>query len=121
MPKIEINDAKSGMILERSVMDNKGRVILNEGSELKPLHISKLAKWGTELVYVKDQDSVEKNRISQPGEAVDGEGEGHEANTEIIRRDITDKVEKVFSRVKDDELMKRLKDLAIRNQIKAKL
>ncbi len=58
MPKIEINNAKVGMILQRPVMDNKGRVILNEGSELKPLHINKLAKWGTEFIYVKDQEAA---------------------------------------------------------------
>lgn len=61
MRRMLVGHLRPGMVLARSIYDNKGRVLLSAGKELKSSYLERLAALGISCVYVVDSrlDDVE--------------------------------------------------------------
>lgn len=73
--KIFVRDAQPDMVLVKPVLDQKDRIVVNQGVKLTSLYINKLKKWQVETVVIDgrffdrepDKDSSEKILAYDPG------------------------------------------------------
>ena len=86
MPKINVDEAKSGMITSRPVSNENNIIILKENTELTDSIIDRLKKMGIEYIFVKTEKRFSKSR-----------------------EDTLNEVEKRFSRVVNNPIMDKLK------------
>ncbi|MBN1257606.1 MAG: hypothetical protein JXA52_07860 [Planctomycetes bacterium] len=103
---IQINDIVEGMIAAHDIMNNDGHVLLAGGTRLTPNHINLLRK-----------REVESLLIREPGEElveIDEElAKVEENSNSVVIRRAQERIQKVFAKVREDELMGKLFSLAL--------
>jgi len=55
MKRMSVKESKPGMVLAQPITDQQGRTIVNAGTKLNALYISRLEKWGITEVIVADE------------------------------------------------------------------
>lgn len=55
MRSIAIDDIKDGQIIAKNVYDKDGRLLLKEGTVVRPLYVRRLEEMGLPFVYIKDE------------------------------------------------------------------
>lgn len=55
MRSIAISDIKDGQIIAKNVYDKDGRLLLKEGTIVRPLYVRRLEEMGLPFVYIKDE------------------------------------------------------------------
>lgn len=61
MKKIHIRDAKPGMIIARTVLNENMIVVLSENTELTPTHIKRLNNLNILRIFIKDEEELQNN------------------------------------------------------------
>jgi len=92
MSLIPISNAKPGMVLQSSAVNEKGMALLNPGTELSDALISRLQRWGVESIDIVS-DSGDESEISSRSPSA-GEGAAQKST-----------LEKKFIHVRNDPLM----------------
>ncbi|HPP06906.1 MAG TPA: hypothetical protein PLW88_06015 [Syntrophorhabdaceae bacterium] len=62
MPKINVDEAKPGMITSKPISNENGIVILKENTELTEAIIDRFKKMGIEYVFVKGERKFSKSK-----------------------------------------------------------
>ena len=112
-----LTQLQAGMILAQQILDENGRVIMQEGARLTPMYIHRLGKFGIHSVAIE---------VAEPAAPAPAEGGGGAQaarsvtaeDREFMRR-IAERVQERFADVADNPLMAELKRLAVRHLILA--
>ena len=111
MRRLPVNDLKTGMLLAREILDEKGRVLLKKGDPLRESYIRKLGDWGVNEVCVETPDD------GQPKAA--GAGDEISAAKIVVPLEITERYERrldaKFSEFPTNVMMNTIKKAAIRS------
>jgi len=110
MKRISVSEAKAGMTLAQPIMDQQGRVIVNSGTKLSQLYISRLEKWGVKILSVEDDASP-----AAPGAPAVAPAAAPAAEPPVAARalppgvyrgpDLAARIARTFSAVREDPLM----------------
>ncbi|HOX05720.1 MAG TPA: hypothetical protein PK280_04910 [Planctomycetota bacterium] len=116
MGRITVGEAKPGMILERPITDQQGRVIVNSGASLSTLYISRLEKWGVRELFVVEGAAAPAAPAAVPAAAADAEPvPARDLPPGVYRGpDLADRVRKTFSRVQSDPVMASMQAAVLR-------
>mgnify|MGYP000858060986 CR=1 FL=1 len=109
MKRISVSEAKAGMTLAQPIMDQQGRVIVNSGTKLSQLYISRLEKWGVKTLSVEDDASPGAQGV-QAATAAPPAAEPSVAARALppgVYRgpDLAARIARTFSAVREDPLM----------------
>lgn len=64
MGKVNLDDIKPGMKIEKDVQDRSGRVLLRAGTEITERHLNIFRTWG---VTEADIESMSREEVAAPG------------------------------------------------------
>jgi hypothetical protein len=126
MKRINVKQAKPGMILAQPITDGQGRTIIKQGATLTKLYISRLDKWGVTEVCIEESGDAAP-RVRAPGGAAGAAGTGQTdagaapADTGALPGvrygpKLASEIDRTFARVSDDPLMAALRD-AVKRQL----
>jgi hypothetical protein len=122
MKRITVSEAKVGMTLARPITDQQGRVIVNEGTKLNQLYISRLEKWNIKELLVVDEptasapEAVGPSLVAPvPAPATVAPIPARALPPGVYRGpDLAQRIGRTFSRVLDDPLMIALQGAVLR-------
>jgi len=111
MRRLPVNDLKTGMLLAREILDEKGRVLLKKGDPLRKTYIRKLCDWGVNEVCVETPDDGRSKAAGAGGET--------SATEIVVPLEITERYERKldakFSEFPTNVMMNTIKKAAIRS------
>ena len=123
MRLISFREAKAGMVLARPIIDRQDRVIVNAGTRLSQLYISRLEKWGVQQLAIEEEAAgPAPGAAPAPAPAArPARPPAPPASTRAplppgVHRgpDLAQRIARTFSRVNDDPLMAALGQLVLR-------
>jgi hypothetical protein len=117
--RINVADARPGMVLAEPIVDRRGRVIVKKGSALTQLYISRLRKWGVRELTVAEAGASGVAPAGAAGSAGEGaaaaEGESNLPPGITASPDLPRRIAATFSAVEDDPLMCALREIVTRH------
>ena len=113
----KVSELQAGMVLAQQIMDENGRVVMQEGSRLTPMYIKRLPNFNVESVAVEEEEAAGDEPSAEdttPSALKDANAE----DKEFMRR-IAERVQDRFTDVSDIPVMAELKRLAVRHLVLA--
>jgi len=116
--RLSVEELRPGMELAQTVLDDKGRTMLQEGSRLTPMFISRMGKWGVTAVLIRQ--SSDTDTIARPASTgADILRDASEEERSRMRK-IAQTVQTRFSNLTDSPLNAALKKITVRHLITLK-
>ena len=123
MKLISFREAKPGMVLAQPIIDRHDRVIVNAGTRLTQLYISRLEKWGVEQLAIEEEAAqapagpgpapAQRARPARP--PAPGAPSREPLPPGVYRgADLARRITATFARVNDDPLMAALGQAVLR-------
>ncbi len=119
---METKNLVPGMRLAEKITNSSGITVIPSGVRLTPLFINRLAKWGIESVEISiDETTVtEKSVALKHGTTTNiaiNTKTGNSVQLQEFVRDITSEITTRFKNLANDELMMRLRSIALKKLV----